>query len=171
MGKIKNVLKNMDIYVGATCFVVMVVIIVVNVTLRYCFRMGFSWAEELILILFVWASYMGIVASYRYDRHIRVEVLFKLFPKPLQKFVDLLTDIGILVLSAYVTYLAIILCNNVGTKRTLAMRLPINVVNSCLVVAFGLISVAAFYRIFTKIKGTYVLEDPFASPLDAGETE
>ena len=164
MKKAIKLLKNLDLYVGATFFVAMTVIIIVNVTMRYVFRMGLSWAEELILILFAWSSYMGIAVVYRYDRHVRVEIVYKMFPVAVQRAIDILTDIGILVLSTYVTYLAIVLCGNVGNKRTLAMRLPINVVNTCLIVAFALISISAVYRIVMKLKGYYVLEDPFAVP-------
>ncbi len=161
MKKLK--LRDLDLYVGAVFFTVLVLIIIVNVTLRYVFNTGMSWAEELILILFSWATYLGIVVSYRYDRHIKVDFIFKILPKPVQKFLDIMTEIGITVLTCYLTYLAVTLCFNAGTKKTLVMQLPINILNICLVVAFGLICLAGVVRIVEKLKGTYVSVDPFAT--------
>ena len=162
-------LCDLDLYIGVTLFAALVLIIIANVTLRYVFHMGLSWAEELILILFAWASYLGIVVSYRYDRHIRVDFIFKKFPKPLQKFLDIITDICISVLSCYVAYLAVTLCLYTGDKKTLVMQLPANIVNSSLVVAFALIGISGIVRIIKKLKGTYVLVDPFSLPQEQTE--
>lgn len=169
MKKLK--LRDLDLYVGVTLFVALVLIIIANVTLRYVFHMGLSWAEELILILFAWASYLGIVVSYRYDRHIRVDFIFKRFPKPLQKFLDITTDISVSVLSCYIAYLAVTLCLYTGDKKTLVMQLPANVVNSSLIVAFTLIGLAGIVRIIEKLKGTYVLLDPFSPPQETTEKD
>lgn len=160
----KNRLRDLDLYVGATLFAALVLIIIANVTLRYVFHMGLSWAEELILILFLWATYLGIVVSYRYDRHIRVDFILKKLPKPVQRFLDITTEICITVLSCYIAYLAVTLSLNTGEKKTLVMQLPANVVNISLVVTFALIGFAGIIRIIEKLKGTYVLVDPF-SPL------
>ncbi|MFA6808178.1 MAG: TRAP transporter small permease [Eubacteriales bacterium] len=162
-------LHDLDLYVGATMFVVLVLLIIVNVTLRYVFHMGLSWAEELILILFTWATYLGIVVSYRYNRHIQVDFIFKKFPKPMQKFLDITTDICVSILSCYIAYLGMVLCLNTGSKKTLVMQLPANVVNSCLIASFGLIGIAGIVRIVEKIKGTYVSVDPFSLPQEQTE--
>ncbi|HHV65714.1 MAG TPA: TRAP transporter small permease [Peptococcaceae bacterium] len=156
-------LSDLDLYVGAACFVVLVLLIIVNVTLRYVFKTGMVWAEELILILFAWATYLGIVVSQRYNRHIKIDFIFKMFPKPVQKFLDIVTDIAITILTCYITYLAVTLCINAGTKKTLVMQLPINVVNSCLAVAFALICLGSVVRIVEKLKGTYVPVDPLST--------
>ena len=151
-------LKNLDLYLGALLFVVMVLLIIANVMLRYVFRMGLSWAEELTLILFAWSTYLGIVAAVRYDQHVKMDIIFKMLPKTVQKTIDLLTEIAIVALGGYITYLSIILCQNAGSKRTLVMRLPANIVNACLVVSFSLITVWTIVRVVQKIRGTFVQE-------------
>lgn len=164
--KLLKKLKNLDLYIGAISFVVMVLLIVINVILRYIFRMGISWAEELTLILFTWSTYFGIVAAARYDKHVKVDILYNMFPKVVQKTIDIITEIGIVVLSGYLTYLSIIMCLNVGSKRTLVMRLPANIVNSSLIVSFAMITIWTIIQMVQKIKGTYVLEDPLEDALE-----
>lgn len=154
-------LKNLDVYIGSIFFVAMVLLIIVNVTLRYVFRMGISWAEELTLIFFAWATYFGIVAAARLDKHVKVDIIFKMFPASVQKIVDIITEIAIAVLGGYITYLSIILCRNVGNKRTLVMRMPANIVNTALIVSFGLITIWTIIRIVQKVQGTYVPDNSF----------
>lgn len=151
-------LKNLDLYVGALFFVVMVLLIIANVILRYVFKMGISWAEELTLILFAWSTYLGIVAAVRYDQHVKMDIIFKMFPEKVKRTVDLLTETAVVALGGYITYLSIILCQNAGSKRTLVMRLPANLVNACLVVSFALITIWSVIRVVQKIRGTFVQE-------------
>ena len=162
-------LRNLDLYIGSIFFVAMVLLIIVNVVLRYIFKMGISWAEELILIFFAWSTYLGIVAAVRYGSHVKVDIIFNMFPKVVQKIIDIITEIAIVVLGGYITYLSIILCLNVGNKRTNVMRLPANVINSCLIVSFMLITIWSIIRVVQKIRGTYVQEeiiDEFAIDTD-----
>jgi TRAP-type C4-dicarboxylate transport system permease small subunit len=153
--------QDIDLYIGAFIFTVLVLLIIVNVVLRNIFHTGWAWAEELILILFAWASYLGISVSYRYDRHMRVEFIYRFFPKGMQKYLDILIDFAIMVLGFYVVYLGVVMCINVGNKHTLAMRLPYNLINVCLIVSFVLIAISSMVRIVSKIKGTYIREDLF----------
>jgi TRAP-type C4-dicarboxylate transport system permease small subunit len=53
----------------------MVLIVFVNTTLRYGFNSGLVENEEVLRYLFVWASFLGIVAVYREHRHIAVTML------------------------------------------------------------------------------------------------
>ncbi len=151
-------LKNLDLYLGALFFVAMVLLIIANVILRYIFRMGISWAEELTLILFAWSTYLGIVAAVRYDQHVKMDIIFKMFPKIVQKTIDLMTEIAVIALGGYISYLSIILCQNAGSKRTLVMRLPANIVNACLIVSFVLITIWSLIRVVQKVRGTFVQE-------------
>ncbi len=58
----------------------MVTIVFVNVVLRKFFHSGISFTEEALRYLFVWMSYLGIVAAYKSNSHIRVTLLVDLLP-------------------------------------------------------------------------------------------
>lgn len=53
----------------------MVLIVFINVVLRKFFHSGISFTEEGLRYLFVWMSYLGIVAAYKTNDHIRVTML------------------------------------------------------------------------------------------------
>jgi TRAP-type C4-dicarboxylate transport system permease small subunit len=158
-------LQDFDLYIGSFVFTVLVLLIIVNVTARNIFILGWAWVEELIMILFAWASYLGISSSFRYDRHMRIEFIYNFFPKGIQKILDILIDLAVTILGCYIVYLGIIMCINVGNKHTLAMRLPYNVINICLVVSFIVIAVSSMVRVIQRIRGTYVKKDPFANEI------
>ncbi|GHU34615.1 putative TRAP transporter small permease protein [Betaproteobacteria bacterium] len=53
----------------------MVVIVFVNVVLRKFFHSGIDFTEEGLRYLFVWMSYLGIVAACKTDSHIRMTMV------------------------------------------------------------------------------------------------
>lgn len=60
----------------------MVVIVFVNTMLRYCFHTGIAENEELLRYLFVWLSFLGIIAVYKEGGHICVTIVTeRLTPK------------------------------------------------------------------------------------------
>ena len=60
----------------------MVAIVFINVVLRKFFHSGLSFTEEALRYLFVWMSYLGIVAAYKTNSHIRMTMLTdRLSPK------------------------------------------------------------------------------------------
>ncbi len=67
----------------------MVLIVFVNTVLRYCFNSGVVENEEVLRYLFIWATFLGIIAVYYEHRHIAVTMLTdRLSPKikPLFEF-------------------------------------------------------------------------------------
>ena len=53
----------------------MVLIVFVNVVLRKFFHSGIDFTEEGLRYLFVWMSYLGIVAAFKTDSHIRMTMI------------------------------------------------------------------------------------------------
>ena len=68
-----------------TCVVIlalMVIIVFVNTMLRYFFHSGIAQNEEILRYLFIWLSFLGIVAVYKEGGHICVTLLTeRLSPK------------------------------------------------------------------------------------------
>ncbi len=53
----------------------MVIIVFVNTVLRYCFNSGIVENEEVLRYLFIWATFLGIMAVYKEKRHIAVTMV------------------------------------------------------------------------------------------------
>ena len=55
-------------------------ILSVNVILRYFFGRPFSWAEEVSVLLLVWAVLLGAALVQKRDEHVAITYLFDRFP-------------------------------------------------------------------------------------------
>jgi TRAP-type C4-dicarboxylate transport system permease small subunit len=130
-----------------------------NVILRYFFGFILSWAEEVILISFVWCIYLGVITAFRTDRHVAIDVIVNLFPRKVQRIIGCMVDILILVLSIYMTYLGIVLCMNVGRKTTTILRLSYVYVNLAVVISFGMVAIFSVVKIVGWFTGKYEYVD------------
>lgn len=61
------------------CIAVMVVVIFLQVVMRYAFNNSLSWSEELARFLFVWASWMGISFGQKKGEHITITLVSNRF--------------------------------------------------------------------------------------------
>ncbi len=58
---------------------VMILLMFVNVVMRYVFNMGFVWSEEIARICFIYLVYLGTIQAARDNRHLLIDaVLLKL---------------------------------------------------------------------------------------------
>jgi TRAP-type C4-dicarboxylate transport system permease small subunit len=60
------------------------IILSVNVILRYLFSRPFHWAEEISVLLIVWAVFLGAGLVQKKDEHVAITYLFDLFPSKLK---------------------------------------------------------------------------------------
>ncbi|KJS20783.1 MAG: hypothetical protein VR72_13495 [Clostridiaceae bacterium BRH_c20a] len=81
----------------AACALLLSVIIIllgIQVFLRFVFKDAIGWQEEIIRYCFVWMNYLGVALGAKRLGHIRVTTFLKLFSKKMQErflvFADLL---------------------------------------------------------------------------------
>jgi TRAP-type C4-dicarboxylate transport system permease small subunit len=79
----------------------MMVFILGNVVLRYCFNSGITWAEEISRFLFVWIVFIGAIGAMQDNRHLGFTSVVKKMPLPVKKIFVVVSNILIL----YVLYL------------------------------------------------------------------
>ncbi len=78
--------------IGVVLLTVVVGLIFIGVVLRLSFNSGISYQEELSRMLYVVVVYLGASYGMRSQDHIRVVVIFNLFPAYLQKILRIITD-------------------------------------------------------------------------------
>jgi len=62
-------------WVAMISLLIMVILVFLNVLLRYLFDSGLPWSEEASRIAFVWVVFLGIVIANRDDSHLRVDIV------------------------------------------------------------------------------------------------
>lgn len=69
----------------AVLLALMVLLMFLNVVLRFAFSTGFVWSEEVTRLSFIYLVYLGTVAAFRDNRHLGVDTLLEHVPPMVQK--------------------------------------------------------------------------------------
>ena len=75
MGKINAFIDNALFYFSASCLCGIVVICLVQVVARYMFSASFAWAEEISIIILLWAAWVAACLAVKEDGHLRMRIL------------------------------------------------------------------------------------------------
>ena len=109
----------------------MVIVIFMQVVMRYVFNNSLSWSEEFARYLFIWFSWLGVSAGLKDGEHLRVEILSTAlakrgFVKP-NETVNLLVWLIWLLTTGIVAYYGfeVVLSQMELHVVTPAMRLPV----------------------------------------------
>ena len=150
--KIKYFFTNFEELVSGFFLVLMVVIVILNVVLRYVFNKGIFWAEEVATISFVWAVFVGASATYKNKMDIGIDFLITKTSVNIQKKIKLVINILLLVINGYIFYLSVIFTTIAAIKPTAVLGISSAFVNSALVVGFGLITMHTVRFIIQDLK-------------------
>jgi TRAP-type C4-dicarboxylate transport system permease small subunit len=98
-------------HICAMLFSAILTLMFANVICRYCFNYSLAFTEELLQILFIWASFMGAPVVCRLGVNLSFDILAGLVPKTRQKYVRLLVHGLSIILFAFLFYF--------GLRRTI----------------------------------------------------
>ena len=87
-----------------TLLTAMMVLAVGQIVMREAFSTGFVWADELLKIMVLWLAMLGSVAASRDNRHIRIDALSHILPKPAIKLTRILVDLFAVAVCAVVAW-------------------------------------------------------------------
>lgn len=89
----RKFLNNFEVYLGACCFAVLMVLLFAQVVSRYVFSRAITWCEELATMVFMWMIYCGVSGSVLKRRHLSIEFVTDLLPFKLRKVVLILDNV------------------------------------------------------------------------------
>lgn len=144
--KLLNRLREIEFeaLLGSVTISVTVILVIVNVFLRYFLGIQYSWIEEVSVGCFIWTVYLGATAGYRKKGLIGVDVITKILPLRGRRILRIITNILLLVLSASMFYLSY-RYTSASDKITSALEISYVYINSSLPLAFGLMTVYSIY--------------------------
>ena len=99
--KIVNLLLNIDIAIACTVLAILIVLTVAGVLYRYILAKPFTWLEEVQLACMVWVVFAAGGAAFRTGNHVAIEMVVDLLPKKLQKAVEVLISVVVVVVLLY----------------------------------------------------------------------
>lgn len=97
----KHILKNLDAVITGTTLVACVVIVNLNVIMRYMLNSPLQWSEEIVTSLFVWTVFIGSAYAYRKHAHLGVDIVVNLLHGKTKKtlmFIVSIVELAILIM-------------------------------------------------------------------------
>lgn len=124
-----------------------VVIMGIQVIMRYVFRSSLVWSEEVSRYLFIWMVFVGMSYGIKNGSHMRIDMLEHFFPK-LKKGLGMLADLCFLTFAAYMIGPGITVIESllITGQTSPAGEIPMYIVYTGLLVGFILV----LFRIVQK---------------------
>lgn len=91
-------------------FVVVVVVVTLQVIMRFCFHTSLSWATELSQYAFVWLVYLGGTITIRRGMNVSFDLLLDHLPSSAWKMAKLLVGLLTLCFLGLMTWLGVLVC-------------------------------------------------------------
>ena len=129
--------------------VAVVGIVSAHVVARNIFKSNIRWNQEVALLLTIWMAFLGLSIGVDKGLHIKVELFFSMFPKAVQKALDCLNRILLLLVGVFFTYYGTALILSTTHSKMTVTRWPACVMYLMIPVA----GVTMIYFVLMKMLG------------------
>lgn len=99
-----QILGNLDLYFTAGMLVCLILLTFGGVLKRYILRSPITWMEEVQALLFMWITFIGGSAAFRYGSHVTVEIIVDSLPGKLRGLVERFDVLLQLIILGYLCY-------------------------------------------------------------------
>ncbi|MGF1694391.1 TRAP transporter small permease [Vibrio kyushuensis] len=133
-------LRNIEEILASIAISITILVVIVNVILRYGFGFVVPWSEELSVICFIWSVYLGISSCYKHKLHMGVDVIVAMLPSKVKIPFKLCVSFFLLalnILMVVLSYQYLMLSN----KVTPVMGMSYFSINGVLVLCFSLMAI------------------------------
>jgi TRAP-type C4-dicarboxylate transport system permease small subunit len=149
---LKKVLSTFELILASTCIIITTSLVMLNVIMRYFFKTGIYWTEEVATACFVWSVFIGAAAGYKHKAHVGVDMLVNLCPPILKKIIIIVVDLVLLLINGYITYIAVIYLSLSYKKPTPVLGISTAYISSSILVSFALMTIYAVYFLIQDIR-------------------
>ena len=127
-----KILSNLDLVLAGIAFTILVAVTFGSVIFRYLLSSPIMWAEEVQLWCFLWITFLGAGAAFRYGSHVAVEIVFDILPKNVQKVLTVINYLIVMGILIYVCFLGFDLLSLMLKihKTTAILRVPMWFINA-----------------------------------------
>ncbi|WP_236660312.1 TRAP transporter small permease [Isachenkonia alkalipeptolytica] len=148
----KKFIRNFEEIVSGTFISITILIVISRVIMRYFFNTGFYWAEEVATYSFVWSVFIGASACYKHNMHIGIDLLTKVAPMKVKKYVRSFVNLMMLIINGYITLLSLTFVQESFGKPTPVLGISSAYVSSAVLVGFGLMTIHSLIFLVSNIK-------------------
>ncbi len=123
MKKFEKLYNHIEEVLLVLMFFTMVVVIFIQVVMRYVFNSSLSWSDELGRFIFVWLSWMGVSIGQREGEHIKITMLTDKLPFKTAHFVNILADLIVIVICAVTAYYTVVLVDTISGAKYVSLHI------------------------------------------------
>lgn len=147
--------------VGNAMFFVIMVIVTINVVLRYVFNTALLGYIEIVQFLQVIAVGLGLAYAQRRKANIHVDMLINILPKRVQKLLEVLTSLVALFVFGVMTFAIYKVSSTSGAMREISdtLELPLYIFRWLLAAGFGLLTLQLLLDFFASARSLFSAEE------------
>lgn len=149
---LKHVIRNLDAVITGTTLTACVILVNLNVLMRYFVNRPLKWSDEVVTSLFVWTVFIGSAYAHRMHAHLGVDILVNMFPERAKGVIQFIMDIlqilvllMLTVISAQYVYHLIYVRGVLKLTLTDTLRVPKWWTGIAVPIGFGVSTIYAVY--------------------------
>lgn len=153
---LKQIILNLDAIITGVTLTICVILVNLNVIMRYLFNSPLQWSEELVTSLFVWTVFIGSAYAYRKNSHLGVDIVVNLIHgrartvvQNIMAIIELMILIMLTVVSAQYVYNLIYVRGVYKPVVTDVLRIPKCYTGIAVPLGFGLSTIYSIYFMLT----------------------
>lgn len=131
----------------------MLVVILMQVILRYGFSDGFIWGEEFARVMMIAAALVGAAIAHHQGRHIRFDLLEHMLPARFKRPLALVAELVVLITAAVLAYFGWELMIESEFQESMTIGISMLYIYAVLPLSMGLLTLASLNRLLKIIYG------------------
>lgn len=152
--KVVSILMNLDIVVASVILAILIILTFLGVVWRYIFSAPFTWLEEVQTSCMVWIVFAAAGAAFRSGNHVAIEMIVDLMPAKMQKVMEWLISIVVVVVIGYlfiqsIGFIQVFLKSG---RSTSMLKIPYSVVYGIAIISYIDMIISYFYSIIKGVK-------------------
>lgn len=106
------------------CMVILTVIVFIDVILRYIFKQGFAWTQEVATLMLVWFSLIGMAIGVLEKIHISIEMFTSKLPGKAIGVLESIDHVLMAIFGGLMVYYGIVIMNMTKLSTMPATKMP-----------------------------------------------
>lgn len=152
-GMLWFLIRNIEEIIGCIGMCVTILVVSVNVALRYLFSQSMSWTEEVAVIGFSCVIFLGSAAVYKRGVHVGIDFVVNCLPENIRRAIAFLTLVFLMVFNGWLTYLGWVYAVESWEKPTSILFIPYFFVNLPICLGFGSMTVYSVVKLVAAVRG------------------
>ncbi|WP_088104458.1 TRAP transporter small permease [Halalkalibacter urbisdiaboli] len=133
--------------------IVMVVVIALQVFMRYVLDSSLHWSEELARYCFIWLVYIGISYGVKKQRHIKVDVVLILLKDKWKIVLNIISNLVFLAFAMFIIFYGYTIVSKLLTwgQTSPALQIPMGLVYLATPLGMGLTAIRIIQQIIKQV--------------------